>query len=1676
MINLRLLFIISFILFHIQVQLFSQDTKIAYIIPDVGTPGFGVYVEIISPKDSFGNFGPDTLYPNNNGKVRIVFDRPEDSNKVIVGPLVVSWQGRLLSTYFFVNPNIRTPNSSDWTLLEDEFRIALRVSVDGNLSNPDTFYIVKPYSFGNLVQNNQIFGFGQLGRRSPSGAIIVDNLNLSNLDYKAFLDNSPAFPQRNRSYLPFILLASGNVVGIGSNTRINVSAGEGRLQNGGPGGGGGGGRFCDYLTGNPGEDGGNGFTAGGKGGVNYFLSGNGAYKNLGTGTGDSGKSINGVMPPANPGGWEASGGGTGHPFGSSGIGSGDQSNWNYPGGYGGGTGSINNRMGGSGGFATDGQSEPSSYVNGGKTHGNPMIVPIAGGSGGASGNPSGLNVCSGSGGGGGGAIRIFAKRIENLSILANGANGGQSSNGAGGGGSGGSISVCAKEIAQNLNLFAQGGNGGGRGYFRVDAPQFANITYSHNNPPVYFGISTDTHSYAKRKFTLSGSKNPSSDNVLIYIKSSSTDWYLLKTVNGFANQTFWNTEIVLPDTSKVFYLCAIQDLNYSLVDTFKYQPRFLQSQAAMNIIQRIPQGICSGTQQMNLSIFDCPGKVVIDSGIIKNIGDGDLNLFFSRAKFKNNVGFELLSPRNDITLGAKDSIKFYVRYIANGNSTFTTLIDSLYIEHSDDEWSQNPWGIEVRIKIHPYNFDFVSIDKQRTIDTLNLGLICDNKYIDTNFSILNRSVFPIKFKYSYNPDNFSLYFNETPLGSSFADTLLLSLFPNQFGLVIDSIIAFPEDCPELKRILFIKYFKVNTNTEFVYSGKVVDTVFLGDICVGDSVETSFFVVNRSNYTLKIEKVSRVTNGNFQFLISQLDYIGINQNLENKVICVPRTEGIHYALLEYYFDQCGHKDTVVILYNGVKSNSVVLSGSYFGFVQVGESDTSEIIVVNKGTGTSYFDQEPPSFPNFEFLGSHPDLPTYLRPGDTLKLKYRFTPNNEGEFKSFVEWISNSNNDCPDTIRFELRGFGTNARIFANVDSVYLGLFPYCKSKDTIIYIYNKGTTDLIIRKVEIQQVYIPEHFVLSNSISKNVIPPNSMDSCVVKFVGVKGAPAGLKNALLIIESNDINNPQVQIKLSAFQENLNVDLVPDTINFGICQIGDSKTQRLKLINNGIYYEPQRIKDFEGNKFVFEPQPSVAVIYPGDSAEIVFTFRPDREGEIFDSMRIVYFQPCPDTQWVYLRGWGTLGSFFVTDTIDFGDVIICSNDTVTFEITNLGTIPFRIDSSKIIGPDANNFWLISVLPQIVDTVKGFQVVFGNADSEREFIAYLRLYIFINNNTRQTDIVLRAKPKRFVNFELIEIDFGNVPIGITKDSSFAIINYGLQSLMLDYFFASNTSVFSSNLQRNYPLPINSNPSFLISFTPNREGIFEDTLAAIIQYPDCLDTIKLTLKGYGVPPQDVIIIVPDVVFDPKNQQGNLPIYIRLMDTTKNIKTGGLEFKISFYWGLFHVLNAIGGKIQSDRIINQFREITLHFDSVFIDGSERKLVELQGVPLISDTDFSLVAIFDCKWLQPEYIRNTILDSGSIRIQICSEGGKRLVKPSFEFHAFLNSDNDILQIILKPSTLGEYNIKLFNVLGSLLFEKTVVVENLNDPEFKIPFYSLPNGLYLIQISNSIERKTGKVIHY
>lgn len=515
-------------------SLFAQQQRY-YIIPDVCAPGMGTYIEIIGDHTLRKQFGEDGIYPNNLGDdVRVVLDRPEDSTKVLIGPVSVAWDGRMISTHIFVLPNV-APNDTYWNNLRDEFRIPISVVLKGQTTPAltDTIFIVRPFTSiaecsAPVGQDSVVIGVTGTGMerrvlRSKRGALVVENVALERgKKYGVATDDTDNLAIGNQGYLPFVLTVRGTFEGNGAS--INVS---GVGKNAGPGGGGGGGQVCDGpgISGNANHVGGNGFTGGAGGGVNnagnpfsgssWLRGGGGAGQNFAspelpgnrnTIEQDGGFSLNGV-----PGGLsknndsehpQSTGGGTGHPFGRAG--------WGWNGNEarptaGGGNGRKEDMNGDWGGYGLPGVTSDLDAANiGGGVHGNIAIVPIAGGSGGASGNPQGIGACGGIGGGGGGAIRIIAQSVKNVNLFAQGS---QGANGTrafgyqgprGGDGSGGHIAVMAKmpmtAIQANVTSPSDPNRGGGR--MRFDAPSgFDGVRVFPEAGPsyrAYSGVCLDT--------------------------------------------------------------------------------------------------------------------------------------------------------------------------------------------------------------------------------------------------------------------------------------------------------------------------------------------------------------------------------------------------------------------------------------------------------------------------------------------------------------------------------------------------------------------------------------------------------------------------------------------------------------------------------------------------------------------------------------------------------------------------------------------------------------------------------------------------------------------------------------------------------------------------------------------------------------------------------------------------------------------------------------------------------------------------------------------------------------------------------------------------------------------------------------------------------------------------------
>ncbi len=739
----------------------NAQPVISYILPDIGAPNMNTYIEVYAPFNADGNFGDDGFSLNNLGSnVQLRLVNPNDSSKIIIGPLVISWRGKLISTQIFVRPTLPfPPNSDDWEQLSPAFRIPIEVVVNGVRSNVDTFYIIKPYHFGDKRSSSErVLGAGSLGKRSRRGAMLVDSMMLATGIYSVSVADCDPYSQGNQGYLPFTLLAQGSIESPGATT-IQTN---GNGMNGGPGGGGGAGRPCDanlFGGGSDGSNGGDGYTGGARGGRNNKgvpppFDRNNVYKSSGIGSGAplssqdiGGRSLNGVFGgEAQPNSVENGGGGTGHPFGLSGTGWNGVNQNTIVGGYGGGTGQSQTEQGGGGGYGADGDSPTRN--NGGKKHGNNCVVPIAGGSGGASGNPQEVNGgCAGAGGGGGGAMRVAARSISNINFSSIGGLG-EDQGTRGGSGSGGYIGIQSKLSIGAWTADVRGGGyaspsntspHGGHGRFRYDCELMQPQVGIRPDGTTFQGPTTDTQSVVKRIFTLRGSGNGLP--VVIFIKPEFGPWTIVdSTIAGYQNKWFLPIDLNDPRIFRDsrYYIVAAQRLLTPDTRNYLMEPDLVMSQSAANIIIIADQPIIASQRSSIAPKVVCPNAESYDTLEVKNDGAADL-IINPPTWLKGDQGFSVVSPSFPLRIAPQSSKNIIVQFKPPATSNRLVFSDSLILTNNDPEKGKSPWSIEILSSRDTLFTQFLDRGQAKVIDTIDFGKLCIGESSITMTTLQNRS-------------------------------------------------------------------------------------------------------------------------------------------------------------------------------------------------------------------------------------------------------------------------------------------------------------------------------------------------------------------------------------------------------------------------------------------------------------------------------------------------------------------------------------------------------------------------------------------------------------------------------------------------------------------------------------------------------------------------------------------------------------------------------------------------------------------------------------------------------------------------------------------------------------------------------------------------------------------------
>jgi hypothetical protein len=719
----------------------------SYIIPDVCAPGMGTYIEIIGDNTKLGQFGKDSIYANNPGdSVRVVLENPDDSTKVIIGPVTVAWNGRMIATHIFVLPSVQ-PNASYWKELQANFRIPIRVVVQGQTTRNelDTIYIVRPFTkledFSTPTSNPDSIVIGAVGSgmerrsvRSRRGAIVAESVTLqAGKKYTIANDDTDSSTIGNQGYLPFVLNVRRTFEGNGATIDVNAIG-----KNGGVGGGGGGGQVCDaFVLGSSNgnsvlQRGGAGFTGGAGGGLNRAGSGTTSFwANGGEGTGatfaspdlpgrgaeptDGRFGLNGV-----PGGLsrnnssdhpESTGGGTGHPFGRSGRG---WLGFEQDVSAGGGNGRNQRNVGDGGGYGRGGLSPATGNgIGGGGEHGNIAVVPIAGGSGGASGNPqSPLGLCGGAGGGGGGAVRIAASSVRNVNLIARGAAGagGAQSGTDGGAGSGGHIGVQSKLSVAGINADVRSGEdeNSGAGRMRFDTPNRISEVRplpGMSNYRFHGGATLDTTNQVFSPYTrpiiVKGFLGDRS-TTRFYYRTTTGTWQQRDTV-PVSDPTSPNINIpitfrslfpvvrpqpLVAQDSLLFVVAAEQFSSERNPENPPYliNPKWVMSQAAANILRVLPLPLVQvGANSLKLEMTRCFGEVKTTTVTltVRNARGGLLTV--NNIRFEGSIAqfFSVTSP--SFTVRQNESTQVTVSLTATNalRSDIENFSGRMLIEHND---------------------------------------------------------------------------------------------------------------------------------------------------------------------------------------------------------------------------------------------------------------------------------------------------------------------------------------------------------------------------------------------------------------------------------------------------------------------------------------------------------------------------------------------------------------------------------------------------------------------------------------------------------------------------------------------------------------------------------------------------------------------------------------------------------------------------------------------------------------------------------------------------------------------------------------------------------------------------------------------------------------------------------
>jgi hypothetical protein len=337
------------------------------------------------------------------------------------------------------------------------------------------------------------------------------------------------------------------------------------------------------------------------------------------------------------------------------------------------------------------------------------------------------------------------------------------------------------------------------------------------------------------------------------------------------------------------------------------------------------------------------------------------------------------------------------------------------------------------------------------------------------------------------------------------------------------------------------------------------------------------------------------------------------------------------------------------------------------VVVGQTKDLQFIVSNTGSATLTVSSITSS--NARFSVTAPTVPFNVAAGSQQSVTVRFTPTARGTQTSTLS--INSNDPSRARVDVPLSGVGQAPAIEVAPASLNFGNVRVGQVRDLLLTVRNVGEAQLTVSSITSNNALFS---VTSPTGSFNLAPGAST------LVNLRFAPtsAGVKTALLSLNSNDPSLPRVDVALTGTGLAPFIEVTPASLSFGNIATGESKTLPITVRNTG--NTTLNISSITSS----DPQFTISLLTTnfslpaGSSVNFNVRFAPTSAGVKTATLSLNSNDPNRPRVDVPMTGTGLAPVIEVTPTsLNFGELRLAQTKDLTFTIRNTGQATLKVNA---------------------------------------------------------------------------------------------------------------------------------------------------------------------------------------------------------------------------------------------------------------------------------------------------------------------------------------------------------------------------------------------------------------